>query len=63
MGGLLQDSANRTNLTIQHGVESLLNRAQATANHSKQVAMMNMVASGLTLIAASMVFLSFFKWS
>ena len=60
MDSLLQDSANRTNLTIQHSVEDLLARAQAKANHSKQIAILNIVASGLTLIAASIVFFKLF---
>lgn len=61
MANLLQESANKTALTIQNNIEELLSRANGTLRHTKRIAILNLTASALTLLAAGTVILGLFR--
>ncbi len=61
MANLLQESANKTALTIQNNIEDLLSRAKGTLRHAKRIAILNLTASALTLLAAGTVILGLFR--
>lgn len=61
MANLLQESANKTALTIQNNIEELLSRAKGTLRHTKRIAILNLTASALTLLAAGTVILGLFR--
>lgn len=61
MANLLQESAHTTALTIQNNIEELLSRAKGTLRHTKQIAMLNLAASALTLLAAGAVIVGLFR--
>ena len=61
MANLLQESANKTALTIQNNIEELLSRAKGTLRQTKRIAILNFTASALTLVAVGTVLLGLFR--
>lgn len=61
MANLLQESANTTALTIQNSIEELLSRTKGTLQHTERIALFNLAASALTLLAAGVVILGLFQ--
>lgn len=61
MANVLQESAKTTALTIQNNIEKLLSRADESQRRTERIAMMNLIASAITLMAAATVVLGFFK--
>lgn len=55
MANVLEESAKTTAMTIQNDIEILLSRASGVLRHTKRIAMINLAASSLTLIAVAMV--------
>jgi hypothetical protein len=61
MANVLEESARTTALAIQNDIEKLLSHASEALRRTGRTAMINLAASALTLIAASMVILGFFR--
>ena len=61
MANVLEESARTTALTIQNDIEKLLSHAGGALRRTERIAMINLAASVLTLMAAGIVILGFFR--
>ncbi|HHM2297751.1 TPA: conjugal transfer protein TraM [Legionella anisa] len=55
MANVLEESAKTTAMMIQKDIEQLLSRTSGILGRTKRIAMINLVASSLTLIAVGLV--------
>lgn len=60
MTKLLQESANKAAITIKQEVDESLVRANNVLQHTKRIAILNLTASGITLLTACTVIISMF---
>lgn len=62
MANLLQDSAKATAKAVQKAVDESLSPVSEATRHTERVAMINLIASALTLLAAgAVIFAVFFR--
>ncbi|HCD9261982.1 TPA: conjugal transfer protein TraM [Legionella pneumophila] len=61
MANVLEASATTTAFTIQNDIEKLLSHAGGALRRTERIALINLAASALTLLAAGMVILGFFR--
>ena len=61
MANVLEESARTTALTIQNDIEKLLSHAGGSLRRTERIAMINIAASVLTLMAAGMVILGLLR--
>lgn len=61
MANVLEESARSTALTIQNDIEKLLSDASEALRRTERIAMINLTASALTLVAAGMIILGLLR--
>ncbi|QLZ70837.1 conjugal transfer protein TraM (plasmid) [Legionella sp. PC1000] len=61
MANVLEESARSTALTIQNDIEKLLSHAGGALRRTERIAMINLAASALTLVAAGMIILGLLR--
>ncbi|MDW9146768.1 conjugal transfer protein TraM [Legionella pneumophila] len=61
MANVLEESARSTALTIQNDIEKLLSHAGRALRRTERIAMINLAASALTLVAAGMIILGLLR--
>ncbi len=61
MANVLEESARSTSLSIENNIEKLLSHAGGALRRTERIAMINLAASALTLMAAGMIILGLLR--
>ncbi|HIF0302638.1 TPA: conjugal transfer protein TraM [Legionella pneumophila] len=61
MANVLQESAKNTTISIQNSIETLLCHTERLLRRTERIALVNLTASALTLLAASAAVLGLFR--
>jgi hypothetical protein len=61
MANVLQECAKTTTITVQNNIGKLLSHTDKALRRTERIAMINLVASALTLLTTGMVLLGFFR--
>ena len=61
MANLLQECAKTTAMTVQNDIGNVLSHTDKALRQTERIALMNLIASALTLLATGMVLLGFLR--